>query len=131
MGAERRAGAADLDEGGSGRLGCAHRGFVLGARGCVKVHRNASRHDDRSVIEEIQLAGDAEDDRQRGDEEEEGNPAAFQAEAAAGKPERAHRIALNDRRMAVDPVHGEPEEQGAAGLPAKVEPPAEPDRLGP
>ena len=53
----------------SGRLGGAHGSLMLGARGCVNVHRNASRHDHRSVIEEIEFAGDAEDHGQRGDED--------------------------------------------------------------
>ena len=115
---------------GGGRLGCAHGGLMLGAGGGIEVHGNAAGHDDGSVVAEVEIAGDAEDHGQRGEEDEEGDPAAVQAEAAAGEPEGAHGVALDDGGMAVDAADGEAEEQGAAGLPAKVEPPAEPEGPG-
>ena len=119
-------GWSNLDKRRRFRLGWPHGGLMLGARGSVKIYGNAARHDYQGVVEEVQIAGDAEDDGKRSDEDQERDPTTLQTKASAGEPERAHRIALNHRGMAVDAAHGESEEEGAAGLPSEVEPPTQP-----
>ena len=115
---------ADLNKCWSRRLRRTHGGIMLCASGSVQIHGYASRHNHRGVVAEVQLARNAEDQGQRGKQNEKRNPASLQTEASSGEPEWTHGIALNHRGMAVDAVHRKSEEQGAAGLPAEVEPPA-------
>src|SRR6185437_7249032 len=102
------------------------RRFMLCACCSIQVHGNACWYKQRRVIAEIQVARDAEEHGKRRHQYREGDPSAVQPEAAAGQPERSHRIALNYRRVSVQALDGEAEDQGLAGLPSEIQSPAQP-----
>ena len=103
---------------------------MLTPGGRVQIDRNAAGNDHWGVVAEVQIAGDAVNEGEGHEQKNEGHPASIEAIAAAGEPEWAHGITAHDRRMAVDTADGQPEEQGAAGFPAEVDAPTDPQGPG-
>src|SRR5262249_53011436 len=64
-------------------------------------------------------------------QDEECDPTAVEAVAAACEPERAHGISFDHGRMTADTADGQPKNQCATRLPSKIEAPAQPEGAGP
>src|SRR5580704_5692383 len=103
---------------------------MLAAGGSVQIYWNARGYYFWRVPAEVEVAREAVDQRQGGQKHYKCDPGSVEPEASAGDPERPHRVALHNGRMAVIPADGEAEEQGAAGLPGEVESPAHPQGAG-
>ncbi len=72
----------------------------------------------------------AVDHRECEEKDDRGNPAAVETIAAARKPEWAHRVALNDGRVAVYSADREAEDKRANRLPREVQSPTYPESAG-
>lgn len=92
--------------------------------------RGCHRDNHWCVIAVIEVAGDAKNERQRGKQDKEREPAAINAEDAASEPQGTHRIALHDWRMAGDAFDGKAKDESLARLPGKIEAPAHPQCTG-
>src|SRR6202522_1239788 len=121
----------NLHQGRRCRRGLAHGFLMLFARGGVDIDGDSARDDLWCVVQEVEIAGDAANQRNCGKHDEQREPATVQPEAAAGKPEPAHGVSFNDAEGRAVAADGEAEEQGAAGLPAEIESPTHPERSCP
>src|SRR5580658_4053648 len=110
--ADRRSGRSSgyLHQPRRGRLRCAHCRLVLGAGSGVEVNRNSTWSENRRVITEVEVAGDAEDDRNGDQHYGEGEPRAIESECAASEANGPHGIALDDVGVSAVAGHREPEE---------------------
>ena len=69
-GAQRK----DLDEAGGGWFGGSHAGFMLLARGGIEVDGDAAGDDDGGVVDVIEIARDAKQEREGKEKDGEGQP---------------------------------------------------------
>src|SRR6202046_2100284 len=108
----------------------AHSRLMLAARGRVKIDGNACRDNDWGVITEVEIPRDTVEHGEDRKQDEARHPTAVEAVTATGDPERPHRIALDDGRVAADSTESKTEDESATGFPGEVQTPAKPKCAG-